>query len=664
MSANQILKVDGKLVVSTDMNTSDANKGSIYFESKQGSQFLGGMRFFGTPQARLIIDSSGGANGMSIRSSKAEGTAGEGGTGKDYALSVTSYQVSACPQLQVFTASTFRQGTENGDPLFLETRYGTANAGVSPQTRYITRAEQSVMKTGESIYNSIGSGSTGYLLHGCTNSTPSRRYLAVTSSYYNEPISCIEFGSTGDVTIPTNLTAGTINAATYLNLPALTPAQILPITLDTTNNRVGVNKTVPTEALDVTGNILASGSITGSTLAGTLSTAAQPNITSVGTLGSLGVTGFLTAGTINATTYLNLPALTPAQILPITLDTTNNRVGVNTTSPGEALDVVGNIHATGSIFGSQLLGDSVLVDNVTAITLGGTISTAAQPNITSVGTLGSLAVTGATTTNTLTLVNPPAKTTETNVLYYNPTSDAVSYGTVPAPTVDVLPITLDKTNNRVGINNTTPTEALDVAGNIKATTLVGYIGTAAQPYITSVGTLYSLAVNGSTTTNTLNISNPPAKTTETNILYYNPTSKAVSYGAVSGGSGTSGTILNSFITADKAAITTNSAPQNINSITLTPGIWILNAYLVTTITANGSMEYGFMSTGSAMTASNPATNFFTKVKWQSVNPESDTFSHIINTTTNLTLYLMIQKLNGGNLTVKANSGMKAVQIAL
>jgi hypothetical protein len=66
----------------------------------------------------------------------------------------------------------------------------------------------------------------------------------------------------------------------------------------------------------------------------------------------------------------------------------------------------------------------------------------------------------------LNISNPPAKTTETNVVYYNPTTKAVSYGTVPTPTVDVLPITLDKTNNRVGINKTAPIEALDVTGNI------------------------------------------------------------------------------------------------------------------------------------------------------------------------------------------------------
>jgi hypothetical protein len=143
------------------------------------------------------------------------------------------------------------------------------------------------------------------------------------------------------------------------------------LTLDDPNDRVGINQTTPTEALDVVGNILATGSVTGSTLGGTLSTAAQPNITSVGTLSSLTVTGNVTIDTNT-----------------LKVDSTNNRVGVNTTSPTEALDVTGNVKASGSVTGA---------------TLAGTISTAAQPNITSVGTLSSLTVTGNVTIDTNTL---------------------------------------------------------------------------------------------------------------------------------------------------------------------------------------------------------------------------------------------------------------------
>ena len=59
--------------------------------------------------------------------------------------------------------------------------------------------------------------------------------------------------------------------------------------VDSTNNFVGIGTASPSVALDVVGAITATGNITG-----TLATAAQPNITSLGTL-----TGLTTTGDIN-----------------------------------------------------------------------------------------------------------------------------------------------------------------------------------------------------------------------------------------------------------------------------------------------------------------------------------------------------------------------------
>src|SRR5210317_921748 len=62
--------------------------------------------------------------------------------------------------------------------------------------------------------------------------------------------------------------------------------------VDSTNNFVGIGTATPSVALDVVGAITATGNITG-----TLATAAQPNITSVGTLTSATISGDLTIGT-------------------------------------------------------------------------------------------------------------------------------------------------------------------------------------------------------------------------------------------------------------------------------------------------------------------------------------------------------------------------------
>jgi len=83
------------------------------------------------------------------------------------------------------------------------------------------------------------------------------------------------------------------------------------------------------------GDIEASGSITGATLAGTLSTAAQTAITSVGTLTGLTVSG---AVTIDSQT--------------LTVDSTNDRVGVGTNAPGAPLHIRKSV--SGGTLGRQL----------------------------------------------------------------------------------------------------------------------------------------------------------------------------------------------------------------------------------------------------------------------------------------------------------------------
>src|SRR5210317_1040800 len=73
--------------------------------------------------------------------------------------------------------------------------------------------------------------------------------------------------------------------------------------VDSTNNFVGIGTASPSVALDVVGAITATGNITG-----TLATASQPNITSVGTLSSLSVSGNIT-GTLATAAQPNITSL-------------------------------------------------------------------------------------------------------------------------------------------------------------------------------------------------------------------------------------------------------------------------------------------------------------------------------------------------------------------
>ena len=112
-------------------------------------------------------------------------------------------------------------------------------------------------------------------------------------------------------------------------------------------------------------------------VAGTLTTAAQPNVTSVGTLTSLAVTGNISGGNVAGGNSVTANFLT---------GTLTTAAQPNVTSVGTltGLGVTGNITA-GNVNGGNL---------VSANFFTGTLTTAAQPNVTSVGTLTDLSVTG------------------------------------------------------------------------------------------------------------------------------------------------------------------------------------------------------------------------------------------------------------------------------
>ena len=112
------------------------------------------------------------------------------------------------------------------------------------------------------------------------------------------------------------------------------------------------------------GNLSTAGSVTGANLTGTILTAAQTNITSVGTLTSLSITGNVAAG--NA----NLGNLAQANFF---------------SGDGRNLTNIAGASVTGT------------VANATYADTAGTVSSNIQSNITSVGTLASLSVSGNAT---------------------------------------------------------------------------------------------------------------------------------------------------------------------------------------------------------------------------------------------------------------------------
>jgi hypothetical protein len=247
------------------------------------------------------------------------------------------------------------------------------------------------------------------------------------------------------------------------------------------------------------GSLSIDGLVTAATFAGTLTTASQPNITSIGTLANSTISGNLSLNGHNGTTTgLTLASILVTATAPqlnynditsvgvgqasktLVLDsnrninninslTSTNLITTNLTIGGSQLNITGTqinyaavstpgvaeaskalvLNSSSNITGINSLSSTTL----TATNLNGTIQTASQPNITSIGTLSSLTITGGIS----------------------------------------------------GLTNLSLTGNLTGANTVSATNLTGLITTASQPNITSVGTLNNLSVNGTLATAILNV---------------------------------------------------------------------------------------------------------------------------------------------------------------
>ena len=250
------------------------------------------------------------------------------------------------------------------------------------------------------------------------------------------------------------------------------------------------------------GNLTASYDVAGSTLTGSLTTAAQPNVTSLGTLSSLGVSGLITAPAFTANT------------------------GLFTGDGGGLSNIVG-ANVTGT------------VPLATSAGTAGTITVAAQPNITSVGTLSGLSVTATITgsvsgsagsvagqnvsgevdfaqvansvagANVSGAVALATSATSANAVAGANVSGAVSFATTANAVAGANvsgAVSFATTANAVAganvsgaVSFATTANAVagaNVSGTVPLATTAGTVSTAAQPNITSTGTLTSLTVSG------------------------------------------------------------------------------------------------------------------------------------------------------------------------
>jgi hypothetical protein len=385
---------------------------------------------------------------------------------------------------------------------------GDANLGNLVTSNYFTGNGSLLTSiTGANVTGQVGNALIAGTVY--TNAQPNITSVGTLSTLVVGNATANSTFGNGTITLTSagNITGGNLVSATYLTGTLTTAAQPNITSVGTlTNTTLG-------SANSFTGGNLVSATYLG----GTLTTAAQPNVTSVGTL-----TGLTSGGTINFTTSGNVSLgavgnvkvtggssgqylqtdgtgnLSWASISTGTLTngTSNIQVlssgNITLSSAGTAnvaiitstgVNVAGYVNATGNITGGNIAGGNLVSANyisgngslLTSITganvtgqvgnalIAGTVYTNAQPNITSVGTLTSLSVTGN-----------------------------ISAGNVAGGNLT--------TSNYFSGNGSllTSITGANVTGQVGNALIAGTVYTNAQPNITSVGTLSSLVVSGTT----------------------------------------------------------------------------------------------------------------------------------------------------------------------
>ncbi len=233
-------------------------------------------------------------------------------------------------------------------------------------------------------------------------------YINVTELSIKDPIINLQTGANG---APPSSNSGK-DVGSALNYYD-TQARVAFMGWDTSNAEFafGSQTTISSEVVtfDTLGNVRAQtfkGNIEATTISGSLTTASQANITTVGTLGSLSVTGNVTgANTVEANYLVSNSGCVSVNGAFLAYNNSTGFAGLFSSlatdiNLGLAANVTigsttGNVTARGNLIANNIS----TTGNLSANLITGTLTTAAQANITTVGTLGNLSVTGNTVTN-------------------------------------------------------------------------------------------------------------------------------------------------------------------------------------------------------------------------------------------------------------------------
>ena len=279
-----------------------------------------------------------------------------------------------------------------------------------------------------------------------------------------------------------------------------------------TNAQPNITSVGTLTSLAVTGNVT-TGNVSGaagtfSVVTGSLTTAAQPNVTSLGNLTLLRVSGSITPTANiaydigNNTNRFRDLYLSGTSIILGAQELTSNATHTAFTNSVAATTFLGNL--SGNVTG-VLSGDAGNVSNVQGANVSGAVSFATTANAVA-GANVSGAVSFATVANAVAGANVSGTVASATLATYATTANAVAGGNVSGA------VAYATTANSVAGANVSGTVAsatlatyattanavagANVSGTVALATKAGTVTTAAQPNITSTGTLTSLTVSG------------------------------------------------------------------------------------------------------------------------------------------------------------------------
>jgi len=346
------------------------------------------------------------------------------------------------------TASMYGTGGRLVSPLGGAT--SAAGAGASANTQVLYNDTNLIQGDADFTYDETGAGGSGLLtvtgnanvgnLNGTGSVTASRLISNVATG--TTPIVVSSTTRVSNLNVSNSAVAGTVYTAAQPNITS-----------------VGT-----LTSLAVTGNVT-TGNVSGATadfsiLTGSLTTAAQPNVTSLGNLTLLRVSGDITPTANiaydigNNTNRFRDLYLSGTSIILGAQELTSNATHTAFTNSVAATTFLGNL--SGNVTG-VLSGDAGNVSNVQGANVTGAVSFATTAN----------AVAGANVSGEVAFATTANAVAGANV------SGAVSFATTA--------------NSVAGAN---------VSGTVALATTAGTVTTAAQPNITSTGTLTSLTVSG------------------------------------------------------------------------------------------------------------------------------------------------------------------------